>query len=86
MFGVETVLWPTAASKGGKWYRGVVEAAECFMVRWHREEESESSWLRHAAEDLKSDDKGKGGGSCTDTAVGECRNEMMDRVARYRFD
>ena len=31
------------------------------MVRWHREEESESSWLRNAAEDLKSDDKGKGG-------------------------
>ena len=52
---------PTAAKEGGKWYRGVVEAAECFMVRWHREEESESSWLRHAAEDLKSDDKGKGG-------------------------
>ena len=29
VFGVETVLWPTAAKKGGKWYRGVVEAAEC---------------------------------------------------------
>ena len=28
VFGVETVLWPTAAKKGGKWYRGVVEAAE----------------------------------------------------------
>ena len=90
VFGVETVLWPTAAKKGGKWYRGVVEAAECFMTRWHRDE-AESSWLRHATEDAKSDDKGrgarKGKGSRTDTAVDECRNEMMvDRVARYRFD
>ena len=62
--GVETVLWPTAAKKGGKWYRGVVEPADCFMARWHRDE-AESSWLRHAAEDAKKDDKrkeGTGGG------------------------
>ena len=37
VFGVETVLWPTAAKKGGKWYWGVVEAAECSMARWHRD-------------------------------------------------
>ena len=60
VFGVETVLWPTAAKKGGKWYRGVVEAAECFMTRWHRDE-AESSWLRHTTEDAKSDDKGRRG-------------------------
>ena len=58
-------------------------------MRWHRDE-AESSWLRHATEDAKSEDKGKGGGerrgSLTDTAVDECRNEMVDRVARYRFD
>ena len=30
-------------------------------MRWHRDE-AESSWLRHATEDAKSDDKGKGGG------------------------
>ena len=46
--------------------------------------------LRHATEDAKSDDKGSGGrkgrGSRTDTVVDECRNEMVDRVARYRFD
>ena len=46
-----------AAEKGGKWCRGVVEAAECFMTRWHRDE-AESSWLHHAAEDAKTDDKG----------------------------
>ena len=28
VFGVETVLWTTTAKKRGKWYRGVVEAAE----------------------------------------------------------
>ena len=79
------MLWPTAAKKGGMWYRGVVEAAECFMTY-----EAESSWLRHATENAKSDDKrrggGKGRGSRIDTAVDECRNEMVDRVARYRFD
>ena len=88
VFCVETVLWPTAAKKGGKWYRGVVEAAECFMTRWHRDE-AESSSLCHATEDAESDDKGRGArkarGSRTDTAVDECRNEMVDRVARYRF-
>ena len=61
MFGVETVLWPTAAKKGGKWYRGVVQAAEFSMTRWHGDE-VESSWLRRATEDVKSDDKGKRGG------------------------
>ena len=65
---------PTAAKKGGKWYRGVVEAAECFVTRWHRDE-ADSSWLRHTTEDAKSDDKGREGGerrgSRTDTAVDE---------------
>ena len=53
---------------------GVVEAAECCMARWHKDE-AEGSWPRHAAEDAKSDDKGRGVGSCTDTAVDECRND-----------
>ena len=56
------MLWPTAAKKGGKWYRGVVEAAECFMTRWYRDE-AESSWLRHATEDAKGGDKGREGGN-----------------------
>ena len=28
----------------GKWYRVVVEAAECFMTRWHRDEAESSSY------------------------------------------
>ena len=60
VFGVETVLRPTAAKKGGTWYRRVVEAAECCMTRWHRDE-AESRCLRHTTEDGKSDDKGRGG-------------------------
>ena len=84
VFGVETVLSPTAAKEGGQGYRGVVEAAECFM-RWHRGE-AESSWLRHAAEDAKSDDKENGGGETGDAAVDASRNELVNRVARYRFD
>ena len=86
VLGVETVVWPTAAKKGGKWYRGVVEAVECLMARWHMYE-AESSWLCHAAEDAKSDVKGKGGAAILITAV-ECRNDLVliDGVARYRFD
>ena len=60
------------------------------MTRWHRDE-AESIWLRHTTEDAKSDGKGmeRGGnrrGSRTVTAVDECKNEVVDRVARYRFD
>ena len=57
------------------------------MARWHRDE-AQRSRLRHAAEDAKNGDKGRGGGgkgSRTDTAIDDCRNEMIDGVARYRF-
>ena len=73
-------------NKCGKWYRVVVDAADRFMTRWHKGE-AEKSWVPHETEDAKSGDKGKtGGGSRTDTAVDESRNETVDRVARYRFD
>ena len=44
VFGVETVVWPTAAKKGGKWYRGVVEAVECFMTKSHMDERRTASY------------------------------------------
>ena len=44
------------------------------MARWYRDE-AQRSWLRHAAEDANSGDKGRGGGgSRTDTAADDCRN------------
>ena len=59
------------------------------MARCHRDE-AESSWLRHLAEDVKSDDKerGEGGGGArrANTAVDESRNEMIGGVARYWFN
>ena len=42
LFGVETVLWPRAAKKGGSWHRGVVDAADRFMTIWHRGEVEKS--------------------------------------------
>ena len=45
--------------QSGKWYRGVVDAADRFMTRWHK---AEKCWLRHATENAKSVDKGKPGG------------------------
>ena len=38
IFGIETVLWPTAAKQWGKWYNGVVVGAERLMVEWHQHE------------------------------------------------
>ena len=89
-FGVDTVLWPRAAKKSGNWHRGIVDAADRFMTRWHRDE-VEKSWQRLTAKDTKSSNQrkleGRGGGSSrTATAVDECRNEMVDRVATYQFD
>lgn len=53
------------------------------MAKWHRGG-AERSWLRHAARDAKSSDKGREGGSCTNKVVDECRNEMINLVAGYR--
>ena len=48
------------------------------MTRWHRGK-AERGWLRHAAQDAKSGDKGGGRGSRDDTAaVDGRRNEMID--------
>ena len=59
LFGVETVFWPSAANKGGKWYPGVFGAVECFMARWHRDE-AQRSRVRQAAEDARNGDTGGG--------------------------
>ena len=56
-------------------HRGVVEAAECFMTRWHRDE-AESSWLRHAADDANSDDKGRRRGGATVLMLLSTNSEM----------
>ena len=51
---------------------------------------AEASCLHHATEDGKSDEKERtereGRSSAIDTAADECRNEVVDRVARYLFD
>ena len=52
--------WSRAARKRGKWYRGVVEAADCFMATWHRDA-AQRSQPRHAAEDANNGDKGAAG-------------------------
>ena len=38
VFGVDSVLWSSAAKKAGKWYRMALEATERFMVTWHEDE------------------------------------------------
>ena len=64
LFGVKTVLWPMPAKKGGRWYRGVVEAVVCLMARWHRDE-AESIWLyatQHRTPRVTTRESGAGAG------------------------
>ena len=61
VFGVETALWSTTAKKAGKWYRGILEEAERFMVRWH-EAEAESSRQRRGSAVDGIQWNGRGGG------------------------
>ena len=85
-FGVEAEVWTVAAKKAGKWYCGVLEAAERFMTKWH-EIEAILSRNRHASTKggLQGNKKG-GGNSCRETAVDKSRKEMADRVASYQAD
>ena len=63
VFGVETVLWTSAANKVGKWYRGVLEAAERFMVRWHENEAKLSKKCRASVIWAASEGMGREGGT-----------------------
>ena len=68
-------------------YRGVLEAAERFMTKWHKIEATVSR-NRHASTTM-GDPQGKrkgGGNSHRETAVDESRKEMAGRVARYQAD
>ena len=59
VFRVETAVW-TASKKAGRWYRGVLEEVELFMVRWHRDE-ADASRKRHASAVGGAQWNGKGG-------------------------
>ena len=85
-FGVEAEVWTIAANKAGKWYRGVLEAAERFMAKCH-EIEGTLSRNRHAsATGGPQGNRKVGGNSRRETAVDEGRKEMADRVLRYQAD
>ena len=61
VFGVETALWSTAAKKAGKRYRGMLEAAERFMVKWHKGEAEMSRKRRASAVGGVQGNEGGGG-------------------------
>ena len=48
-FGVETALWSTPAENAGRWYRGILEAAERFMARYQNTEAGLSRQHRASA-------------------------------------
>ena len=67
-------------------YRGVLEAPERFMARWH-EDEATSSKQRQAS--IMNGVQGNGQGrwkSRRETAVDESGKGMADRVARHQAD
>ena len=61
MFGVETALWSTAAKNAGMWYRGILEATERFMVRWHKGKAELSRKRRPSATSGGQGNGGRGG-------------------------
>ena len=87
------MLWTRAVVEWGMWYRGVMEGAEQFMEKWHREEAARRS-ARHVrrVEKARSNRMGNGGEDCNNsnshiiTAADESRTEMADRVARFQCD
>ena len=85
--GVEAEVWTAASKKAGKWYRGVLEATERFMGKWH-EIEATLSRNRHASATggPQGNRREGGGNSRRETAVDECRKEITDRIARYQAD
>ena len=58
LLGVKRALWSKTAKKSGNWYRGVVDAAGCFMMK-RRRTEADKSWPIHATVDAKNSNKGK---------------------------
>ena len=86
MLGVETALWSTAAKKVGKWYRGFLEAAERYMVKWHEDEARLSRQCRASAVGGAQGNGWRGGNrrSRSETAVGESRKETAVKLARHQ--
>ena len=76
-------MWTVAGKKAGKWYRGVLEAAERFMITWHKDE-ANASGKRHKSAVGGAQGNGKGGGNSR--KVDEIRKETSDRVAREQTD
>ena len=63
VFEVEAALWSIAAKKAGKWYRGILEAAKRFMVKWHEDEAQLSRQRRASAVGGAEGNEGRSGHS-----------------------
>ena len=60
MFGVESTVWTVAAKKATKRYRGVLEVAKRFKVKW-RKDEADLSREHHASVVGSAQNNGRGG-------------------------
>ena len=79
-------MYIVAAKKASNHYRGVLEAAERFMVNW-RDIEATLSRYRHPSATGGPQGNRKGqGNSRRETGVDDIRKEMTDRVAKYQAD
>ena len=61
VFRVEIALWPTAAKKASKWFRGVSKATARFMVKWHEDEAKMNKQRRASFMGGVQGDGGRGG-------------------------
>ena len=82
VFWVEAEVWTVAKKKVDKWYRGVLEAVERFMAKWHEIEATLSRHRNGSATDGPLRNRKGGSNSRRETAVGESWKEMADRPGR----
>eukprot|EP00903_Cladosiphon_okamuranus_P015101 g13968.t1 len=94
-FGIPRAIWTEAAKMQGglPWHAGVLQGAERFMAKWHKEEET-ASRERAAQREHQNPSNSidteptneTGGGRREETAREEVRREEADRIARYVAD
>ena len=78
------MLWVHAATKAGKWYRGILEAAERFMARWYVEGGNKS--LKRRAARMRDAQSRKEGVGSRESVVEKSKKETADRVAKHQAD
>lgn len=73
------------SEEGGQVVRGILQAVEHVMARWHADNAAKSRKALRIPHGWRFRER-EGGGSRRQTDSEECRKETEDRVERFRVD